>query len=298
MNLDTLMSCCGITGEHPLQTVSAHAENPLELRVVAEKAACVAGELLKERFHEGLEHVRDLEDQHNPSSVQTKTSRTDLVSDADRSAEHAIRNILTELRPDDAILGEEGGISGSREGLLWVVDPLDGTINYLFGLPQWCVSVAVCDAEGVVAGAVFDPLADELFVAHRGADALCNGVKLRPSSRSDLATALVGTGFSYDQQMRELQAQVICEVIPNVRDIRRLGACALDLSWLAAGRLDLFFERKVNAWDIAAGVFICTQAGLEVASLPERAVNGKLMPAGLLVGPQALLDLQQSAVLF
>src|SRR5205823_6489860 len=183
--------------------------------------------------------------------VRTKSGPTDLVSDADVAAESAIRRVLSDERPDDGILGEEGG--ESREGgegqLRWVVDPLDGTINFLFGIPAFAVSVACEDPAGTVAGVVLDPIRDECFAATRSGPPTLNGESIQGADRADLATAMVATGFSYDAGVRARQAAVLTRLLPRVRDIRRVGAAALDLAWCACGRFDAYYERGVHRWD-------------------------------------------------
>ncbi len=248
-----------------------------ELREVAVQAARVAGELLRERFALGEQQ-----------EVASKSTPTDLVSEADLAAERTIRELLARLRPDDGFLGEESGGEAGGSGLRWVVDPLDGTVNFLFGIPQWCVSVAVQDSHGSLAGAIYDPCRDELFAAVRGAaPTLTDGKGTRAFSsplRAETATAMVATGLAYDARVRAAQAQVLARVIPRVRDIRRFGSAALDLAWTAMGRFDAYFERTVKPWDIAAGTLICEGAGLEVLELPEQ----EDLPWGILVGPSAL----------
>jgi myo-inositol-1(or 4)-monophosphatase len=236
---------------------------------IAEEAARAAAAILVERF--GSERALD----------RTKSSPTDLVSEADLLAEKAIREVLAARAPDDAIMGEEGADTPGTTGRRWIVDPLDGTVNFVFGIPQWAVSVA---CEGI-AGVVFDPCHDELFVAADG-QATLNGRPLRASQREDLASALVGTGFGYESEVRARQAEVVARVLPVVRDIRRAGSAALDMAWAAAGRLDAFYERGVKPWDIAAGELLCTAAGLEVRRLQAR--DG--LPAGVVAAPAALLE--------
>jgi myo-inositol-1(or 4)-monophosphatase len=246
----------------------------LELLEVAHEAARAAADELRARFGQRVQGVR------------SKSSPTDLVSEADLAAERAIRDVLARRRPDDAILGEEGGETGSGE-LRWVVDPLDGTINFLFGIPIFAVSVACEDATGVLAGIVLDPNLDECFAATRSGNATVNGVVINGSERSELATSLVATGFGYDAAVRSRQAAVVARVLPRVRDIRRGGAAAVDLCWCACGRLDAYYERGVNVWDIAAGSLICARAGLAVRELPESADGDA---SGLAVAPPGVLD--------
>jgi myo-inositol-1(or 4)-monophosphatase len=249
--------------------------SPTALRVIAAEAARAAGELLLERFVAGGERA-----------VGSKSSPTDVVSEADYAAEHAIRELLATRRPGDAILGEEGGETQMGEGLRWIVDPLDGTVNFLFGVPQWCVSVAVHDDEGGLAGVVYDPLRDEIFCAERGGATTLNGSAVHGSTQADLASSLVATGFGYESSVRTLQAAVLARVLPEVRDVRRMGSAALDLAWTATGRYDAFYERGVQAWDIAAGSLLCSCAGLVVRPLhAERAA-----PSGVVVAPPGMID--------
>ncbi|HYM55311.1 MAG TPA: inositol monophosphatase family protein [Solirubrobacteraceae bacterium] len=246
---------------------------------VAVEAARMAGGLLAERAGRGAER-----------EVSSKSTPTDLVSEADLAAERAIRELIGERRPEDGFLGEEGGGEDGASGLRWVVDPLDGTVNFLFGIPQWCVSVAVRDGEGTVAGAVYDPNRDELFTASKDGRPMLVGaagvIELAGPRRAggDLATAMVATGLAYDAQVREAQAKVLERLVGRVRDIRRFGSAALDLTWTAAGRYDAYFERSVKQWDIAAGALVCERAGLEVLELPEL----ENLPWGILVAPPAL----------
>jgi myo-inositol-1(or 4)-monophosphatase len=222
--------------------------------------------------------------------VRAKTSPTDLVGEADLAAERTIHRLLRERRPQDELLAEEGGATpaweGSGSGLRWIVDPLDGTVNYLFGIPQWSVSVACADGRGTLAGVIHDPLRDETFAAARNESATLNGEPVSGSQRDDLGTAMVATGFGYEAAVRARQAEVVARVLPRVRDIRRLGSAALDLAWTACGRFDAFYERGLQPWDAAAGALICERAGLEVR--PLAAEPG--LPGGLVAAPPQLLE--------
>ena len=242
------------------------------LSVALEAARAGAGELMS-RFG------------HRQQQIHAKSSPTDLVSEADVSAETAVRSVLAARRPDDAILGEEGGATGDGE-LRWVIDPLDGTTNFLFGIPQFAVSVACEDADGSLVGVVLDPVRDECFAAARGAAATLNRAPLTASSQTDLSSALVATGFGYEAQLRARQAEVLRRVLPRARDVRRAGAAALDLAWAACGRLDAYYERGVKPWDIAAGTLIAARAGLSV----HRLAAGEDGPEGVLVAPSAFDD--------
>jgi myo-inositol-1(or 4)-monophosphatase len=251
--------------------VSAHAE----LLALAEEAARAGGALLRERYAAG------------PAvGVHSKSSPTDLVSQTDIDTEALIRGLLRERRPDDALMGEEGDDTPGTSGLRWVVDPLDGTIDFLYGIPQWSVSVAVEDADGrALAGVVYDPLRDELWAATIDGPPTLDGVVLQRRPAPELEAALVATGFAYQAEVRDAQAQVLTRVLPRVRDIRRFGSAALDLVWTAAGRCDAYWERGTKRWDVAAGALICERAGLVVSPLDEDGV----LPSGQVVAPPELV---------
>jgi myo-inositol-1(or 4)-monophosphatase len=199
--------------------------------------------------------------------VDTKSSQTDLVSDADREAEAAIVATLRAERPDDAILSEEGAGDDGTSGRRWVVDPLDGTTNFLYRFPAWAVSIAVEDEHGGLAGVVHNPVSGETFRAARGHGAELDGAPIHVNDHDRLDTALVGTGFGYEPDIRAGQAELLRTILPRVRDIRRAGAAALDLCFVACGRLDGYFERGINHWDWAAGVLIVREAGGAVLEL-------------------------------
>jgi len=242
---------------------------------IAEEAARAAGALLVERFGE-------------EQPIASKSTPTDLVSEADLAAERLIRSILRDRAPEDGIVGEEGDDVPSTSGRRWVVDPLDGTVNYLFGHPQWCVSVACEDVGGVV----YDPVRDELFAVGPGEGTTLNGRPCGPPRETDLAEALVATGFGYDAAQRGEQGELVARLLPLCRDIRRAGSAALDLAWAAAGRVDAYFEHGAQRWDVAAGVLLCRGAGLEVRALRAR---GRL-PAGVLAAPPRIVDELQALV--
>ena len=240
-----------------------------ELLDVAVEAARAAGAVLLPRF--GSE-----------TALATKSTRTDLVSAADLDAEAAIRAVLSVRVPDDAVVGEEGEDAAGTTGRRWIVDPLDGTVNFLYGIPMWAVSIACEDRVGVV----FDPVRDELFCAIAGQGARLGDAPLGPGDVDDLGLALVATGFGYDAERRALQAAVAARVLPQVRDVRRAGAAALDLAWCAAGRLDAYWERGVNPWDVAAGELICREAGRTVRRLDPAAP----LPWGTLAAAPGIAD--------
>ena len=212
-----------------------------------------------------------------PEVADTKSSPTDVVTEMDRAAEALIRRLLLAERPGDAILGEEGGESGHGR-VRWIVDPLDGTVNYLYGLPDWAVSIAAEVDGTVVAGVVAVPARGEVFTAVLGGGAWLRStaqpsgagqqpVAARCNAPVQLHQALVGTGFGYAAARRVVQGEVVAAVLPRVRDIRRGGSCAVDLCSVAMGRLDAFYERGVNYWDFAAGGLVATEAGARLAGL-------------------------------
>jgi myo-inositol-1(or 4)-monophosphatase len=246
-----------------------------ELLALAESVAREAGAVLLDAFAS----VGELD-------VSAKSTPTDLVSNADVASEHLIRSRLEDARPGDAILGEEGGEAAGSTGLRWVVDPLDGTVNFLFGIPQWAVSIACEDDDGAIAGVVYDAVRDELWAARRDGPGTLDGVPLHGSSRSEVATAMVATGFGYDAEVRAAQAATVARLLPRVRDIRRIGCAAIDLAWCAAGRYDAFYERGLNHWDCAAGALICERAGLAVRELAPAPPSGP----GILVAAPAIAD--------
>ena len=207
------------------------------------------------------------------TGLETKISATDMVSDVDRGAEAAVAEVLGRRRPDDAVVGEEGTDRAGSSGVRWVVDPLDGTTIFLFGIPQFSVSIAAEVDGRAVVGVVLDPSRHEVWAAMAGHGAYLNGTRCRaPIGRSTLETALVATGFGYRAERRRWQAQVAATVIPAVRDIRRLGSAALDLCWAGAGRFDAYFEWGLNPWDLAAGALVATEAGSRVEVLGQRLV--------------------------
>ena len=196
-----------------------------------------------------------------------KSSPTDPVSDADREAETAIQAILAAERPDDGVIGEEGADTAATGGRTWIVDPLDGTVNFLYGTRTWAVSIALEDADGLAVGVVFNPVDDECFSARRGEGAVLNGRPIHVTGCPSLDRAMVATGFSYEADRRAQQAELLTRLLPQVRDIRRAGAAALDLAYVACGRVDAFYERGLKRWDEAAGRLLVQEAGGEVADL-------------------------------
>jgi myo-inositol-1(or 4)-monophosphatase len=222
------------------------------LRKSAEEAAQRAGRVLAERFS-------------GARTIEFKGG-IDLVTDADRAAEAELLSFLRERHPEHAVLAEESGFSAAAAsggtGLRWIVDPLDGTTNYAHRVPHFCVSVAVDSPEGVLAGAIYEPLRGELYSAARGQGGTLNGEPLRASATVKLSQALVATGFPYDVHERpEVPMGLLNQFIPRARGIRRMGSAALDLAYVASGRYDAFFELGLKPWDIAAGALLVQEAG-------------------------------------
>ncbi|MEP6694574.1 MAG: inositol monophosphatase family protein [Chloroflexota bacterium] len=233
-----------------------------EPMIVAIDAARAAGRQLMESF-EG-----------EATGVDAKSSHTDLVSDADRESETVLVSAIRWAFPEDAIVAEEGSLERGGSGRTWYIDPLDGTINYLYGVPHWSVVLCLADADGALAGVVFDPVRDELFSAERGSGAwVSHGGSsrraLRTTEATDLASALVATGFAYVREDRQEQARILTGVLGEVRDLRRFGSAALDLSWVGAGRFDGYFESVDKPWDWMAGALIVREAGGRVTELPQ-----------------------------
>ncbi|HTF11173.1 MAG TPA: inositol monophosphatase family protein [Asanoa sp.] len=214
------------------------------------------------------------------SGVTTKSTDTDVVTAADRAVERQVIAALGARRPGDTVLGEEyGGSGGADAAVRWVVDPIDGTVNYLYGLPQYAVSLAA-EVNGVaVAAVVRNAATGEEWTATRGGGAYRGTRRLSASVQTDLAQALVATGFGYDAKRRAHQAEVLTRVITRVRDIRRFGAAALDLCLAAEGAVDAYYEKGLNPWDHAAGGLIATEAGLVVGGLEGRPAGPDMLVA-------------------
>ncbi len=228
----------------------------------------------------------------------TKSSPTDVVTEMDRRSEAVCVREIFASRPDDAILAEEGGQIGTgASGVRWVIDPLDGTVNYLYGLPDWAVSIAAEIAGQIVAGVVYLPRRGETFTATLGGGAwLANGLvgapfRLRVRPDAALPAALVATGFGYLAARRKVQGEVVAALLPLVRDIRRAGSASVDLCSVAAGRVDAYYERGLNYWDYAAGALIAAEAGAVVAGL-----SGPISESMAIAAPPALFA-ELSAVL-
>jgi myo-inositol-1(or 4)-monophosphatase len=224
-----------------------------DLARIAVGVARAAAELVRGRAARGV------------TVADTKTSEVDIVTEADRASEELIRSLLHERRPDDAVVGEEGEDRSGTSGVRWIVDPIDGTVNFLYGLPQYAVSIAAEDGGEVVAGVVLNAATGTEYVAHLtpGGQGVAtrDGDPIRVREPAPLAQRLVGTGFNYDAGLRGLQARAMVNLLPRVRDLRRLGSCALDLCHVAEGSLDAYVEEGVNLWDHAAGGLVARVAG-------------------------------------
>jgi myo-inositol-1(or 4)-monophosphatase len=244
-----------------------------ELLRIATDTATTAGELALRRRMEGVQ-VAD-----------HKSSPVDVVTMADRETENLIRSLLSEARPDDGFLGEEGGDDAGTSGLTWVVDPIDGTVNYLYGIPHWAVSIAVVEGDPdpatwrALAGCVLNPATGEIYTATDAGGAFSGNQQLRVVEPDSLEQALVGTGFSYDSAARGRQGEVVAGLLPLVRDIRRFGAASLDLCAVATGRLNGYFERGLKPWDHAAAGLVAREAGAVVSGLRGAPGDGSFMLA-------------------
>jgi myo-inositol-1(or 4)-monophosphatase len=214
--------------------------------------------------------ARDYQASLGTRVAATKSSPTDVVTEADTAVESQIRRAVAQHRPDDAVIGEEGTDSSGTSGLSWVVDPIDGTVNYLYGRAGYAVSIAVEDDEGALVAAVHAPVTGETWTAWRGHGAWLDGRTIHPTEVADLGSALVATGFGYRVDRRTRQAQVTAAVLPRVRDIRRSGAASLDLCDVACGRLDGYYEQGLQRWDLAAGRLVVSEAGGVVSGLGGR----------------------------
>jgi myo-inositol-1(or 4)-monophosphatase len=214
----------------------------------------------------------------------SKSTATDLVTVFDRQAEARIVGRLAAERPHDAIVGEEGTDRPGTSGRSWYIDPIDGTTNFVYGIPAWATSVAVGDADAMLAGAVYVPAIGELFAAARGQGATLGGVPIHCSATTDLALALVATGFGYTPERRVRQAAIVADLVGAIRDVRRLGAASLDLCYVGAGRFDAYFEEHLNTWDMAAGELVAREAGCRTGDFR----GGPPVPGELLVAAPAI----------
>jgi myo-inositol-1(or 4)-monophosphatase len=237
--------------------------DPAELAEFAVEVAEGAGRLVQAGRRDGLD-------------VGVKSTATDLVTEVDRRSERWLVEQIRQARPDDGVLGEEGGERAGRSGVRWVLDPIDGTVNFVLGLPYYAVCVAAEVDGTVLAGAVCNPAADETFRAWRGGGAYRGEQRLSGPRPVELAAAVIGTGFGYDAAQRARQAEVVAPLLPRIGDIRRYGAASLDICNVAAGRLDGFFEAGLNLWDYAAAALVATEAGCVTSGLHRRAASSQL----------------------
>lgn len=249
-------------------------DDPQDLLALARDLAAQAARLQLDRL--------DLD----RTAVETKSSATDMVTEVDRACERQIVDGILASRPGDGVLGEEGADVAGTSGRRWVIDPIDGTTNYLYGHPGFAVSIAVEDENGALAGVVHDPLHGDVFEATRGGGATRNGLPIAVSQVADPALALVATGFGFEAEHRRAQGEVLGRLIGDIRDIRRMGAAAVDLCSVASGRVDAFFERGLSPWDFAAGALIAAEAGARVGSIE----GGEIRPGSVLAASPALFD--------
>lgn len=215
----------------------------------------------------GARHIVDERPRGPLEITATKSSSTDIVTVMDQQAERLVVERIAAARPDDGFLGEEGAAVEGTSGVTWVIDPIDGTVNYLYGIPSYAVSVAARVGDEVVAGAVVNPVSGETWSAVRGQGAWLDGRPIRVNPAPELAMALVATGFGYGPERRARQARILCTVLPLIRDVRRAGAASLDLCALACGRVDAVYEQGLKPWDLAAGGLVAEEAGATVGGL-------------------------------
>ena len=223
-----------------------------QLRQIAESLAREAGDMALRGRKSG------------PLTATTKSSPIDMVTQFDKASEAMITKGLTALRPEDSIIGEEGASKEGTSGITWHIDPIDGTTNFYFDLPMWAVSIGAVDEHGPLAGAVYVPALGEMFSGARSEGATMNGEPISVRANDDIADALVCTGYSYLISEREVHAKRVANIVMKVRDLRRFGAAAVDLCFVASGRLDVYFEEHLNSWDLIAGQVIATEAGANI----------------------------------
>lgn len=216
---------------------------------------------------------------HGVQVSATKSSPTDIVTAVDVASEQLIRAAIRAARPDDGFVGEEGDDVVGSSGVTWVADPIDGTVNFLYGIPQFAVSLAATFGGEALVGVVHNPVSGETFAARRGAGATLSGTPIRVSTCHEVPAALVGTGFAYRADVRAAQGEETARLLPVVRDVRRFGSAALDLCAVACGRLDAYVERGLKPWDLAAGGLIASEAGAKVAGLADEPATERLVVA-------------------
>ncbi|MEI6199881.1 MAG: inositol monophosphatase family protein [Actinomycetota bacterium] len=232
--------------------MSTHVSLGTELRQIAESLAREAGDMALAGRKSG------------PLTATTKSSPIDMVTKYDKASEAMITAGLAKIRPNDAIVGEEGASTQGTSGITWHVDPIDGTTNFYFDLPMWAVSIGAVDEHGPLVGAVYVPALGEMFSGARGEGSTLNGEPIKVRNNNDISDALVCTGYSYRISEREVHAKRVADIVMKVRDIRRFGAAAVDLCFVACGRLDAYFEEHLHSWDLVAGQVIATEAGATI----------------------------------
>ena len=240
----------------------------LELLALAEKVALSAGELLLDR--------------PNKFELDEKSGALDFATQKDHQSEALIVSQILNQRPLDGLIGEEGANKESESGITWVIDPIDGTVNYLYGLPGWNISIAAKDKDGVVVGVVYAPTLNGFWSAIRSQGATYNGKKIKCNDPVPLDRALIATGFAYDLTLRIGQGQAMANLLPKIRDLRRNGAAAVDLCYVAMGAVDAYFEASLKEWDLAAGGLIATEAGAKISGKGGGTPDGELV---LCAGP-------------
>lgn len=239
------------------------ADLNLELVTLAEEVARSAGALLMQR--------------PDSFTFTEKSSAVDFATQMDQQAESLIVKSLLTARPDDGIIAEEGAAQTSKSGVTWVIDPLDGTVNYLYGLPGWNISIAAKNQDGVIAGVVFAPTINSLWKATKGGGAFLNNNSIKCNDPVNLNLALIATGFSYDLELRKEQGSRMQRLIPQIRDLRRNGAAAVDLCYVAMGAVDAYFESSLKEWDFAAGGLIATEAGALISGRTGGSPDGDMV---------------------
>jgi myo-inositol-1(or 4)-monophosphatase len=225
-----------------------------QLRAIAEQLARAAGDMALAGRKSG------------DVTATTKSSPTDMVTQYDKASEDMITAGLRELRPDDGIVGEEGASRDGTSGITWHIDPIDGTSNFYFDIPMWAVSIGAVDETGPIAGAVYAPALGDMFTAARNEGATLNGSSISVRNNTLLSDALVCTGYSYRASEREVHARRVANMVTQIRDIRRFGAAAIDLCFVACGRYDAYFEEHLHSWDLIAGQIIATESGAIVTN--------------------------------
>jgi myo-inositol-1(or 4)-monophosphatase len=260
----------------------SQGNDPVTLRGIAESLARAAGDMALAGRKSG------------PIDATTKSSPVDMVTKYDKASEEMIIEGLVRLRPDDGIVGEEGGARSGTSGIVWHIDPIDGTTNFFFDIPMWAVSIGAADEHGPVAGAVYAPALGEMFSAARGHGSQVNGIGLSVRDNTDISDALVCTGYSYDVKNRGPHARRVARMVTQVRDLRRFGAAAIDLCFVAAGRYDAYFEEHLHSWDLVAGQLIATEAGAVVTDYRGDVVTPKQVLAANPGVHAAMIDLISS----